>query len=46
MMKNYIKPELNLSEVKVENIASLTDWLANNAQEYEGVGITTYILAS
>ena len=45
-MKNYIKPELNLSEVKVENIASLTDWLSTNAQEYEGVGITTFLLCS
>ena len=45
-MKNYLKPELNLSEVKVENIASLTDWLATDGSEYADVSITTYIIAS
>ena len=42
-MKNYVKPNLNLVNVSVnENIASLNTWLQSNGlEEYEAT-ITTY----
>ena len=44
-MKNYIKPVMNISEVKTaQNIASLVDWL--HYPDYAGVSITTYTFES
>ncbi len=45
-MKNYIKPELNVSEIKnTNNIASLADWMESN-ETYNGVALATFEFVS
>ena len=49
-MKNYIKPEMELSIIELnQNIASaagLQDWLESEGAEYTNVNITHYELIS
>ena len=49
-MKNYIKPDMNLSRIESEqNIASykgLASWLETEGAEYREVNITHYELYS
>ncbi len=49
-MKNYIKPNMELSKIELnQNIAStagLQDWLDNEGAEYNNVNITHYELYS
>jgi len=45
-MKNYVKPELNVSEIKnTNNIASLAGWLEVN-DTYNGVALASYEIVS
>ena len=40
-MKNYVKPNLNLTDISLNtNIASLNEWLSQN--QLEASSITTY----
>ncbi len=42
-MKNYIKPNMDLSKIELnQNIASLSAWLEAHGSEYGEVGITEY----
>ena len=47
-MKAYQKPELLAQKLELKsNIANLADWLENGGgQDYQGAGITTYVVES
>ena len=46
-MKAYKSPEIEIKNlVSGEKVASLSDWLANDGNAYEGAGICTYIVES
>ncbi len=46
-MKNYLKPQMELNQFNLkENVATISDWVAQNSAYSEVTGITTYYVAS